>query len=91
LKAVAPDPEIYAWLWSFEGMAWAMVEIRRVRHGAGVFADIKNDHECSSEQAYCAVGGSTYSDSAIWRDLREYGESGVPEEWKAAWRSCLGA
>lgn len=85
LKAVPPDPEIVAWLWSAEGLAWSKVHIRDIRHGAGAFAEIKLDHECTTGIGMrCSVGGTCYPDEWIKAELRRYGISGVPGEWKQA-------
>ena len=82
LRPVAPDPELIAWLWSYEGRVWHQQSIRRIMHQAGCFAEIKNDHEC--DPATCRPSSySPHSDGYIFSELREYGISGVPEEWKA--------
>ena len=82
LRPVAPDPALIAWLWSYEGETWHRQHIRRVMHQAGLFAEIKNDHECS-EPALCRPNGySPHPDGFIFSDLRKYGISGVPQEWK---------
>lgn len=80
LRPVAPDPEIYAWLWSEEGMEWAAKFFKLVRHAYGSFAEIKDDHECRD---ICTVSSySPYTDSILFNDIDTYGISGVPEEWK---------
>ena len=81
MRPVAPDPEILAWLWSHEGILWHQKTIKRVRHGAGHFAEVKKDHECS-DGYNCTIGGSPYADERILADIRCYGLSGVPGEWK---------
>jgi hypothetical protein len=86
LKACAPDPEIIAWLWSEEGLAWSKVYVKRVRHGAGAFAEIKNDHECHYLAMHCAFGHSAYPDEQIRDDIKLYGMNGVPMEWKRRFR-----
>lgn len=81
LRPAAPDPELIAWLWSIEGLTWHQKSIRRVNHAAGCFAEVKKDHECGPE--HCTPSRySPYSDGFIFADLRLYGISGVPEEWK---------
>lgn len=86
MKAVAPDPEMIAWLWSAEGMAWSKVHIKCIRHGSGILAEVKNDHECpgAASATYCdfSFGYSPYPDSLICADLKLYGLSRVPPEWK---------
>lgn len=80
LRPVAPDPELIAWLWSIEGLLWHKKNIHRVNHAAGYFAEVKNDHECGD---ICnASGYSPYSDGFIFDELRRFGISGVPREWK---------
>ena len=88
LRPVAPDPELIAWLWSDEGVQWYIQHVRIIRHNAGLFATVKDDHECSDE-AHCAqilasmrAGHGTIYDAPIKGDLRRYGISGVPREWK---------
>lgn len=65
-------------------MAWSHTYIRRVRHGGGAFAEIKNDHECpgSGEPCCAFLGCSPYPDAEIRDDLKFYGISGVPVEWR---------
>jgi hypothetical protein len=72
------------WLWSPEGIAWSHVHIRSVRHGSGIIAEVKPDHECHPESLRCEAffGYSPYPDSQILLDLKRYGLSGVPVEWK---------
>jgi hypothetical protein len=84
LKPVAPDPGICAWLWSEEGWVWHQKNIQRLRFANGVFAEVKNDHECDSCSSYCgpAAEGSPYVDCVIISDIKKYGISGVPAEWK---------
>lgn len=72
--------EIFAWLWSLEGLEWSKVNQRRVGHSSGWLADIKNDHECSEANG-CSFGYEPSSDIHIKRDLLKYGLSGVPKEW----------
>lgn len=87
LRPVAPDPEIYAWLWSDAGLDWHQGNARRVAHARGTFAEVKEDHECVDGS--CRVQNwSPHPDSVIASEIRRYGISGVPEEWKRHWRSC---
>jgi hypothetical protein len=80
LRPVAPDSEVIAWLWSEEGLLWHQKSIKQVRHAYGSFAEIKNDHECTSS---CQPHDtSPFTDGAILKDISEYGLWGVPPEWK---------
>lgn len=92
LKAVPPDPEVIAWLWSGEGLAWAKAHTCNVRHGRGSFAEVKLDHECALSSTTCVYigGGSPYPDHHIRNDLKRYGMSGVPEEWRTRQERCTG-
>lgn len=81
LRPSAPDPELVAWLWSAEGDLWHQKYIRCVHHAGGAFAEVKDDHECDPDRCFPSPY-SPYSDGYILADLREYGISGVPEEWK---------
>lgn len=87
LRPVAPDREIRRWLWTEEGLDWHNENIRRIAHASGVFAEVKYDHECSAGS--CAPQSySPHPDAVIANEIRVYGISGVPEEWKQHWRSC---
>lgn len=91
LRPEPPDPAVIAWLWSEEGIAWSHVHIMSVRHGGGLLAEVKNDHECEASDGsapYCGVqlGYSPFPDDQIVVDLRRYGLSGVPVEWKERYR-----
>lgn len=83
LRTVPPDPEIIEWLWSEEGEAWHRRHVKQVRHSTGAFAVIKDDHECEEYAVLCGIrSSSTYPDDQIMREIRAYGLSGVPGEWK---------
>lgn len=85
MKPVAPDPDLIAWLWSEEGLAWLERHVRRVSFQNAAFAEVKDDHECT---AYCGVyREELYNDRVIRRDMKHYGLSGVPEEWKQRFES----
>lgn len=84
MRPVAPDPELIEWLWSEDGVLWHQQNIRRVAHAHGCFAELKRDHECDPEDPVncTAQAYSPHPDHVIWNELRKYGMSGVPEEWK---------
>ena len=83
MRPVAPDPELIRWLWSPAGLTWSQNNFQTVRHSTGCFAVIKDDHECGPLGVLCGVmGGSSYVDMQIRGELRRYGISGVPREWK---------
>lgn len=85
LRPVPPDPEIIAWLWSEEGLLWHMKTIKQIRHSTGCFGVVKDDHECGPLESMCGPAlSSPYPDEMIRRDMRWYGISGVPREWKQA-------
>lgn len=88
LRSVAPDPEVYAWLWSEEGQLWCTKNFQRVRHAYGSFAEIKNDHECMTPSVCTVNAYAPYSDHQIRTDIRAHGINGVPEEWKKSSRRC---
>lgn len=85
LRPVPPDAEIIAWLWSAEGILWHQKTVKAVRHSSGHFAVVKDDHECGPNDIMCGItAGSPYPDERITADIRRYGISGVPREWKQA-------
>jgi len=81
LRPVAPDPDLIEWLWSAEGRLWHREAIRRVAHAHGWFAEVKEDHECYADdcEPYPFI---PHADGIIASDLKAYGISGVPVEWK---------
>lgn len=80
LKPVSPSPELIAWLWSDEGLAWLEKHVHRVSYQNAPFGEVKDDHECADR---CGVyRQELYADRVIRRDLKYYGLSGVPKEWK---------
>lgn len=84
-KSGEPDRALLAWLNSDEGMLWLRGACKPILHCKGAFADVKQDHECT-EAVGCMVGYTPFSDEAIKADIFRYGMSGVPWEWKDAWR-----
>lgn len=84
MRPVAPDPELISWLWTIDGQLWAKANIRGVAHGGGQLAEIKNDHECADENGWCYVRDSNplsiRYDAQIFKDIRNYGMSGLPKE-----------
>lgn len=83
LRPVSPDPEIIAWLWSPEGLLWHQKNVKTVRHSSGKFAVVKDDHECGPLNIMCFTPpASLYPDERIWADIKRYGMSGVPREWR---------
>lgn len=88
LRPAAPDPELLAWLWSAEGLTWCERYFKKIQHARGLFAEIKDDHECRVSPGqdchfYAIVLGP---DGDILSDLKKYGLSGVPGEWYEYWR-----
>lgn len=83
LRPVPPDPEMIAWLQGEEGQVWSLKTFARIKHSSGFFATIKDDHECGPNDLMCYISSSSpYPDELIRSDIRHYGISGVPWEWK---------
>lgn len=90
-KSGEPDRALLAWLNSDEGMLWLRGACKPVLHCKGAFADVKDGHECEASKTFNGNCSDRwmyipFPDETINADIYRYGMSGVPWEWKDAWR-----
>jgi hypothetical protein len=72
------NPDVIAWLRSPEGCKWSLTTLKRISHGNGILAEIKED--CSPSETEDPI--TWRKNSSRWRSRREFrSDAQTAEDW----------